>query len=152
MLWVQVPFLSMSFKKFELSQTIDFIPKNVMLYKYWNEQYNYVFCYFIISFVVCCTLFLLAFILSPKDITFEKLSPYECGFEPFGDGHLTFNIQFFIVGILFMLFDLELAYLFPWVTNLGNLNFFSFFVVIFFLILLTIGLIYEWKKGALDWI
>jgi len=104
----------------------------------------------IISFLLCCVLFLLAFILSPKEITFEKSSPYECGFEPFGDGHLIFNIQFFIVGILFMLFDLELAYLFPWVVHLGNLNFFSFFIVIFFLLLLTIGLIYEWKKGALD--
>jgi NADH-quinone oxidoreductase subunit A len=67
----------------------------------------------LISFALCCVLFLLAFILSPKDVTFEKTSPYECGFEPFGDGHLIFNVQFFIVGILFMLFDLELAYLFP---------------------------------------
>jgi NADH-quinone oxidoreductase subunit A len=58
-------------------------------------------------------LFFLAFFLSPKETTFEKVSPYECGFEPFGDGTLIFNIQFFIVGILFMIFDLELAYLFP---------------------------------------
>jgi NADH-quinone oxidoreductase subunit A len=102
------------------------------------------------SFTLCCILFLLAFCLSPKEVTFEKTSPYECGFEPFGDGHLIFNIQFFIVGILFMIFDLELAYLFPWIVNLGNLNFFSFFIMIFFLIILTIGLVYEWKKGALD--
>jgi NADH-quinone oxidoreductase subunit A len=97
----------------------------------------------LISFGLCSILFLLAFTLSPKELTFEKSSPYECGFEPFGDGHLTFNIQFFIVGILFMLFDLELAYLFPWIVNLGNLNFFSFFIVIYFLILLLLGLVYE---------
>lgn len=74
---------------------------------------------------------------------FEKHSPYECGFEPFGDAQAVFNIQFFIVGLLFMIFDLELAFLFPWVLNLGNLPLFSFFIMIFFLILLTIGFIYE---------
>jgi NADH-quinone oxidoreductase subunit A len=125
---------------------------NWVYYSYWNEQYIYIFYYIVFSFGLCFVLFLLAFILSPKEITFEKTSPYECGFEPFGDGHLIFNIQFFIVGILFMLFDLELAYLFPWMANIGNLNYFSFFIVVFFLILLTIGLIYEWKKGALNWI
>jgi NADH-quinone oxidoreductase subunit A len=65
---------------------------------------------------------------------------------------LVFNIQFFIVGILFMLFDLELAYIFPWIFNLGSLSIFCYFLMIFFLILLIIGFIYEWKKGALDWI
>lgn len=104
----------------------------------------------VFSLTLCCILFFLAFYLSPKEVSFEKTSPYECGFEPFGDGHLIFNIQFFIVGILFMIFDLELAYLFPWVVHLGNLNFFSFFIMIFFLIFLIIGLVYEWKKGALD--
>ena len=144
----------MIFKFFyPLVDKIDFICKNNLIhYSYWNEQYAYIFCYMIISFLLCCVLFILAFSLSPKEVNFEKTSPYECGFEPFGDGHLIFNIQFFIVGILFMIFDLELAYLFPWIANLGNINFFSFFVMVFFLILLTIGLVYEWKKGALDWI
>ena len=67
----------------------------------------------IISFSLCFVLLLLAFVVSPKELTFEKTSPYECGFEPFGDSHLVFNVQFFIVGILFMLFDLELAFIFP---------------------------------------
>jgi NADH-quinone oxidoreductase subunit A len=78
------------------------------------------------SLILTLILFGVAFLLSDKDITFEKLSPYECGFEPFSEGHSIFNIQFFIVGILFMIFDLELIYIFPWVLNLGNLNFFSF--------------------------
>lgn len=135
---------------------IDFFLENNLYiktsYNYWNEQYSYIYIYIILSFFICCILFILAFILSPKETTFEKTSPYECGFEPFGEGHSIFNVQFFIVGILFMIFDLELAYLFPWIINLGNLSFFSFFVMLFFLILLTVGLVYEWKKGALDWI
>jgi len=121
-------------------------------YNYWSEQYLYIFYYMVVSLILCFVLFFVAFILSPKEVTFEKSSSYECGFEPFGDGHSVFNVQFFIVGILFMIFDLELAFLFPWVLSVGNLNFFGFFVMIFFLVLLTVGLIYEWQKGALDWI
>lgn len=145
----------MLFGVFNIYKQIDFFSEtssNYFYYNYLNEQYSYILYYGIISFSLCCILFILAFILSPKDITFEKISPYECGFEPFGDAHSIFSIQFFIVGILFMIFDLELAYLFPWVANLGNLCFFSFFIMFFFLFLLTIGLVYEWKKGALDWI
>jgi NADH-quinone oxidoreductase subunit A len=67
----------------------------------------------LVSFILCLLLFCVAFLLSPKEVTFEKASPYECGFEPFGSTHSIFNIQFFIVGILFMIFDLELAYIFP---------------------------------------
>jgi NADH:ubiquinone oxidoreductase subunit 3 (subunit A) len=88
-------------------------------------------------------LFLIAFFLSPKELSFEKLSSYECGFEPFKLAHSIFNIQFFVVGILFMIFDLELAYIFPWVLFLGNLTLFSIFLMIFFIILLIIGFVYE---------
>jgi len=109
--------------------------------------------FIIVSFVLTSILFIMSFLFSTKSITFEKGSPYECGFEPFGgDSHSVFNIQYFIVGILFMIFDLELSYLFAWALHLGVLPWFSFWVVIFFLILLTIGFIYEWKKGALDWL
>jgi len=102
---------------------------------------------------VTCILFLVSFVLSSKSMSFEKGSPYECGFEPFGsDAHSVFNIQYFIVGILFMIFDLELAYLFAWALYLGTLSFFAFWLVIFFLMLLVIGFVYEWKKGALDWL
>jgi NADH-quinone oxidoreductase subunit A len=104
----------------------------------------------LVSLILCLILFSIAFILSPKENFFEKASAYECGFEPFGTTHSIFNIQFFVVGILFMIFDLELAYLFPWVINLGNLCFFSFIIMFLFLFLLTIGFVYEWKKGALD--
>ena len=112
----------------------------------------YLIFFIFISFVLTVILFVVGFSLSSKEVTFEKTSSYECGFEPFGDGHSIFNIQFFMVGILFMLFDLELAYLFPWSISIGNLPLFSFFLMFFFLVLLVIGFIYEWKKGALDWL
>jgi NADH:ubiquinone oxidoreductase subunit 3 (subunit A) len=86
---------------------------NHIYYSYFNEQYTYLYLYILASFLLTILLFLVSFILSPKKLSFEKSSSYECGFEPFGSGHLVFNIQFFIVGILFMIFDLELAYLFP---------------------------------------
>ena len=125
---------------------------DLLYYSYFDEQYKYILVYMVGSLVLTSILLIVALILSPKELGFEKTSPYECGFEPFGDAHSVFSIQFFIVGILFMLFDLELAYLFPWAIHLGNLSMFSFFLMFFFLILLTIGFIYEWKKGALDWV
>jgi NADH:ubiquinone oxidoreductase subunit 3 (subunit A) len=125
---------------------------NLIYYSYFDEQYIYLCLYFLSSLVLTLLLFSIAFFLSPKQLSFEKSSSYECGFEPFGSGHLIFNIQFFIVGILFMIFDLELAYIFPWIFNLGSLSIFCYFLMSFFLILLIIGFVYEWKKGALDWI
>jgi NADH-quinone oxidoreductase subunit A len=86
---------------------------SLVSYNFWTEQCDYICIYAYISFLICCVLFTVALFFSPKEITFEKTSPYECGFEPFGEGHSIFNVQFFIVGILFMVFDLELAYLFP---------------------------------------
>jgi NADH-quinone oxidoreductase subunit A len=88
-------------------------------------------------------LFFVAFLVSDKNSSFEKLSPYECGFEPFSDSHSVFNVQFFIVGILFMVFDLELVFIFPWVLNIGSIGLHSFYIMLFFLFLLTIGFIYE---------
>jgi NADH:ubiquinone oxidoreductase subunit 3 (subunit A) len=97
--------------------SISFIDNNNIFsnvyYSYFNEQYIYLYIYVLSSFILTLLLFLIAFILSSKKVSFEKSSSYECGFEPFGSGHLIFNIQFFIVGILFMIFDLELAYIFP---------------------------------------
>ena len=122
-------------------------------YAYWDPEYTFFFVFMVVSFSLTSTLFFIAFLLSSKSTSFEKSSPYECGFEPFGsDAHSVFNIQYFVVGILFMLFDLELIYLFTWALFLGTLPVFSFWLVIFFLILLIVGFIYEWKKGALDWV
>ena len=94
---------------------------------------------------------LLNFIFSPKNPDPEKLSAYECGFEPFDDSRMEFDVRFYLVAILFIIFDLEIAFLFPWAVSLGNLGALGFWSMMIFLFVLTIGFVYEWKKGALDW-
>ena len=93
----------------------------------------------------------LNFLFSPKNPDPEKLSAYECGFEAFGDSRMEFDVRFYLVAILFIIFDLEIAFLFPWAISLGNLGPLGFWSMMVFLSILTIGFIYEWKKGALDW-
>jgi NADH-quinone oxidoreductase subunit A len=81
----------------------------------------------------------------------EKLSAYECGFNAFEDSRGRFDVRFYLVAILFIIFDLEVAFLFPWAVSLGNVGVFGFWSMMFFLFILTVGFIYEWKKGALEW-
>jgi NADH-quinone oxidoreductase subunit A len=96
-------------------------------------------------------LLLIAFILAPKNSDMEKLSAYECGFESYGDARIPFDVKFYLVAILFIIFDIEIAYFFPWCLVAFNLTFEGFFNTFIFLFILTIGFIYEWVKGALDW-
>ena len=91
------------------------------------------------------------FIFSPKNPDPEKLSAYECGFEAFGDSRMEFDVRFYLVAILFIIFDLEIAFLFPWAISLGNIGVLGFWSMMIFLFVLAIGFVYEWKKGALDW-
>ena len=91
------------------------------------------------------------FILSPKNPDPEKLSAYECGFEAFQDSRMEFDVRFYLVAILFIIFDLEIAFLFPWAISLGKIGLLGFVSMMIFLFILTVGFIYEWKKGALDW-
>ena len=81
----------------------------------------------------------------------EKLSPYECGFEAFEDARMKFDVRYYLVAILFILFDLEIAFLFPWAIVLREIGLFGFFAMAVFLAILVVGFIYEWKKGALEW-
>ena len=81
----------------------------------------------------------------------EKLSAYECGFDPFDDARMKFDVRFYLVSILFIIFDLEVAFLFPWAITLGDIGLFGFWSMMIFLAILTIGFIYEWRKGALEW-
>jgi NADH-quinone oxidoreductase subunit A len=81
----------------------------------------------------------------------EKLSPYECGFPPFADARSKFDVRYYLVSILFIIFDLEVAFLFPWAVSLGKIGLFGFWSMMVFLGVLTVGFIYEWKKGALEW-
>tara|TARA_B110000014_G_scaffold232517_1_gene195289 strand:+ start:98 stop:466 length:369 start_codon:yes stop_codon:yes gene_type:complete len=94
---------------------------------------------------------ILNFMLSPNNPDPEKLSAYECGFEAFGDSRMEFDVRFYLVAILFIIFDLEIAFLFPWAISLGSIGSLGFWSMMIFLFILTIGFIYEWKIGALDW-
>lgn len=81
----------------------------------------------------------------------EKLSAFECGFDAFSNAHSQFDVRFYLVAILFTIFDLEVAFIFPWAVSLGKIGLFGFWSMVAFLTVLTIGFIYEWKKGALEW-
>ena len=93
----------------------------------------------------------LSFVVGNNKPDSEKLSAYECGFEAFGDSRMEFDVRFYLVAILFIIFDLEIAFLFPWAISLGNIGLLGFWSMMIFLLILTIGFIYEWKKGALEW-
>lgn len=90
-------------------------------------------------------------ILGPRRPNPEKLSPYECGFESFEDARMKFDVRFYLVAILFIIFDLEIAFLFPWAVAFGDMSMAAFWSMMVFLAVLTAGFAYEWKKGAMDW-
>ena len=90
-------------------------------------------------------------LIAPSKPDPEKLSAYECGFPAFGDARMKFDVRFYLVSLLFIIFDLEVAFLFPWAITLGRTGLFGFWSMMSFLAVLTIGFIYEWKKGALEW-
>ncbi len=92
-----------------------------------------------------------SWLLAPQRPDSEKLSPYECGFEVFSDTRGRFDVRFYLVTLLFIIFDLEVAFLFPWAASLGDVGLFGFWSMMIFLAVLTVGFIYEWKKGALEW-
>ena len=91
------------------------------------------------------------FIVAYKAPDAEKLSAYECGFNAFDDARMRFDVRFYLVAILFIIFDLEVAFLFPWAVAFGELGWFGFWSMMLFLGVLTVGFIYEWRKGALEW-
>jgi NADH-quinone oxidoreductase subunit A len=90
-------------------------------------------------------------LLGPSRPDAQKLSPYECGFEAFEDARMKFDVRYYLVAILFILFDLEIAFLFPWAVSLDAIGFFGFMSMMVFLAILVVGFVYEWMKGALDW-
>ena len=114
-------------------------------------EYLPVLLFLLVSIIFSLGVLSLSFLISPKKPNNEKLSPYECGFEPFDDARTKFDIRFYLVALLFIIFDLEVAFLFPWAISLKNIGLFGYTSMMIFLIILTIGFIYEWKKGALEW-
>ena len=121
-----------------------------MIYNFLSEYLSIILFLFIalglsVGFIV------INFLASPSNPDPEKLSAYECGFEAFDDSRMEFDVRFYLVAILFIIFDLEIAFLFPWAISLSNIGLFGFWSMMIFLFILTIGFIYEWKKGALEW-
>ncbi len=104
-----------------------------------------------VAFGLAIAMVAASYLAGPQRPDSEKVSAYECGFEPFGDARGRFDVRFYLVAILFIIFDLEVAFLFPWAVALGDIGLFGFWSMVVFLGVLTIGFIYEWKKGALEW-
>ena len=121
-----------------------------MIYEF-LQDYLSIIIFLFIAIILSAGFIVLNFFLSPRNPDPEKLSAYECGFEAFGDSRMEFDVRFYLVAILFIIFDLEIAFLFPWAISLGDLGALGFWSMMIFLFILTIGFVYEWKKGALDW-
>lgn len=115
------------------------------------EQYLPVLIFLGVSTVIGIISLTLGHLIGPTRPDSEKNSPYECGFEAFEDARMKFDVRYYLVAILFIIFDLEIAFLFPWATVLDELGMFGFTAMLIFLGILVIGFIYEWKKGALEW-
>lgn len=115
------------------------------------ENYLPVLIFMVVGIVVGGVMITLGFILAPNRPDSEKLSPYECGFEAFEDSRMKFDVRYYLVAILFIIFDLEIAFLFPWAIVLDSIGTFGFIAMAIFLGILVVGFIYEWKKGALEW-
>jgi len=115
------------------------------------ENYLPILVFLVIGLGLGAVMIMMGSVLGPKRPDSEKLSPYECGFEAFEDSRMKFDVRYYLVAILFIIFDLEIAFLFPWAVVLDEIGLFGFFAMAVFLAILVVGFIYEWKKGALEW-
>ncbi len=115
------------------------------------EQYLPILLFILVGIAVGIIPQVLGYILGPNRPDAEKNSPYECGFEAFEDARMKFDVRYYLVAILFILFDLEIAFLFPWALALKEVGMAGFIGAVIFLNILVVGFVYEWKKGALDW-
>ena len=115
------------------------------------ENYFPILLFIIVGIGVGVVPMFLGSVLGPNRPDSEKLSPYECGFEAFEDARMKFDVRYYLVAILFILFDLEIAFLFPWAVSLREIGPSGFWAMMIFLGILVVGFAYEWKKGALDW-
>ena len=115
------------------------------------ENYFPILLFIVVGLLIGGVLLGVGTLVSPDRPDPEKLSPYECGFEAFEDARMKFDVRYYLVAILFILFDLEIAFLFPWAVVLQDVGFFGFAAMMVFLLILVVGFVYEWKKGALEW-
>lgn len=122
-----------------------------MILNYNVTDYTAILIYIFFSIILSIIILLLSYLVTNQSSDNEKVSAYECGFSPFDDARNKFDVKFYLVAILFVIFDLEVSFLFPWVATLGQINLFGYWSMFWFLIILTVGFVYEWKKGALEW-
>jgi NADH-quinone oxidoreductase subunit A len=115
------------------------------------REYLPILIFIAIAVALAVAIIVASFVVARQNPDSEKLSPYECGFEPFADARSKFDVRFYLVAILFIIFDLEVAFLFPWAVSLGAIGMFGFWSMMAFLLVLTVGFVYEWRKGALEW-
>ena len=114
-------------------------------------EYFPILLFIVVGLAVGVAPMVLGKLLAPDRPDPEKLSPYECGFEPFEDARMKFDVRYYLIAILFILFDLEIAFLFPWAVVINEIGLFGFVSMMIFLGILAVGFIYEWMKGALEW-
>jgi len=115
------------------------------------ENYFPILLFILVGIAVGVVPQVLGRVIAPHKPDAEKLSPYECGFEAFEDARMKFDVRYYLVAILFILFDLEVAFLVPWAVAMRDIGLLGFWAMMIFLAVLVVGLIFEWKKGALDW-
>ena len=115
------------------------------------REYVPIVIFLAIAIGMASVMLIASYIVARQKPDSEKLSAYECGFEAFNDARSQFDVRFYLVAILFIIFDLEVAFLFPWAVALGDIGLFGFWSMVVFLGILTIGFVYEWRKGALEW-
>jgi NADH-quinone oxidoreductase subunit A len=115
------------------------------------ENYLPILVFLVMGIIFGVVPVIAGFLLGPHRPETAKLSPYECGFEAFEDSRMKFDVRYYLVAILFIIFDLEIAFLFPWAIILDEIGVFGFIAMMIFLAILVIGFIYEWKRGALEW-
>ncbi len=114
-------------------------------------EYFPIVVFFVLSLTLGLMLIASALIIAVRNPDSEKNSAYECGFEPFENARMKFDVRFYLVALLFLIFDLEVAFLFPWAVGFKDIGSLGFWSMMLFLLILTIGFLYEWKKGALEW-
>ncbi|MDD3609363.1 MAG: NADH-quinone oxidoreductase subunit A [Halothiobacillaceae bacterium] len=115
------------------------------------EGYLPILIFLVVAFLFSAVLLSIGWVLAPRRPGQEKDSPYECGFAAFEDARMKFDVRYYLVAILFIVFDLEIAFLFPWAVALDSIGTFGLIAMAIFLLVLVIGFVYEWKKGALEW-
>lgn len=119
--------------------------------EYYYSNYNSFFFYIGLSFIICFIILALCYILSGNNLYYEKTSGYERGFDPSSDAREPFYVKLYLIAILFIIFDVEVVFFFPWIFSITEISYYGLFMMYIFLVILGLGFVYEWKKGSLDW-